>query len=484
MSKALTNLRQTLIALTQRGARAETVKTMRRAMAMLAKAARLPEGARTSQLAAIKDMADFHAEETAAWLQPTVANLARVAHGHESKQGFDACDIGIWLAIAEAAGIEAIPARCILDLTEDEHSSLTAFSRDDLKSMLGFVVHSADKNAAFAAGVAPTLGAALDAVRDPTQPAHQIDAAALIERCAAAMDEVPEGWMVRFARCGSENLKALSSCGAAGYTVPEVRFGSDLEVGPGWFRRGNRRCVDVADTRTVQASAEGPVGPRSFYARPWYRPAELIEADDPTRAGSKFAGKGFWPIELRAYVENGIVTGVSNYYPQIALPVTWHNAFLMLQARSKAQALADACTKMRLAPRYMDVEFARRMDPSKAPDGFLASLANFCGDAISFTCDFLWTDQPDSDGDISHRLVFLEAGPAATPVGGGHPCCFAGCGGPPKHGARLRTQGAAFSLMPHVNIFEPKTWTEGNSQGHILPWAEVEAIVAGGSSAR
>lgn len=479
MSGPLTKLRQTLIALTQRGARADTVKTIRRGLAMLANTARLPEVARNEQIGRIADLAAFHAHETGRWVQPTTVNLSKIASGHAFNAGFDACDIGIWLAIAEAAQIEAIPARRILELTEDEHSSLTAFSRDDMRSMLGFVAHSAERNSAFAAGVGPTLESMLDVVRDPTQADHDIDAAELVERCAAAMDEVPEGWMVRFSRCGSENLKALSSCGAAGYSVPEVRFGSDLEVGPGWFRRGNRRCVDVTDTRIVKASAEAPVGPHLFYARPWYRPTELVEADDPTRAGSAFAGKGFWPIELRAFVENGVVTGVSNYYPQIALPVTWHNAFLMLEARKKAQALADACTRAALYPRYMDVDFARQMDPAKAPEGFLASLEKFSGQAVSFTCDFLFTDHPDSDGDISHRLVFLEAGPAATPVGGGHPCCFAGCGGPPKHGARMRTQGAAFSLMPHVNIFEPRTWTDGDEAGHILSWAEVEAILVG-----
>lgn len=43
----------------------------------------------------------------------------------------------------------------------------------------------------------------------------------------------------------------------------------------------------------------------------------------------------------------------------------------------------------------------------------------------------------------------------------------------------MRTQGAAFSLMPHVNIFEPRTWTDGDEAGHILSWAEVEAILVG-----
>ena len=63
-------------------------------------------------------------------------------------------------------------------------------------------------------------------------------------------------------------------------------------------------------------------------------------------------------------------------------------------------------------------------------------------------------------------------------MGGGHPCAFAGCGGPPKYGAMLKTEGAAFSLMDHINIFEPKTWVDGDHAGHILTWDQVEALAA------
>src|SRR3546814_10810238 len=73
-----------------------------------------------------------------------------------------------------------------------------------------------------------------------------------------AMDEVPEEWMVRSNRCGSSELKALAGFGAIGHQVPEVRFGSNLEIGPGLVRVGNRRRVHVSDARTVQAAAQGP----------------------------------------------------------------------------------------------------------------------------------------------------------------------------------------------------------------------------------
>jgi hypothetical protein len=479
MPSALDRLRQTLIALTQRGARTETVKTIRRSLAVLARTARLSQSERAAELDGIAETAAFHNAETGAWAQPTPDTIAKIALGRKIDQGFDACDLGIWLAVAmRAGGIETIPAKRILSLTEDEMSALTAFSRDDLRHMAGFVAHSAEHNARFADGVIETLERSLATTRDPTQPDHAIDPAELVERCSAAMDDVPEGWMVRFARCGSENLKALASCGAAGWEVPEVRFSNDLEIGPGWFRRGNRRCVDVADARIVRAAAESPVGPKIFYARPWVKPARLTEADDPTRAASPLKGNGFWPVELRAFVKQGRVVGVSHYYPQADLPLTPRNARLMLDARAKAQKIADLCAALKLYPRLMDVEFARRIPAEKAPPGFHDNLAQFGREDVAFTCDFLETDRMPDGKPCEPHLVFLEAGPAVTPMGGGHPCAFAGCGGPPKFGAMLATEGAAFSLMDHVNIFEPSTWVEGDRTGHILTWPQVEALAA------
>src|SRR3546814_3453749 len=61
----------------------------------------------------------------------------------------------------------------------------------------------------------------------------EIDREQLEEQLFNAMDEVPEGWMVRSNRCGSSELKALAGFGAIGHQVPEVRFGSNLEIGPG-----------------------------------------------------------------------------------------------------------------------------------------------------------------------------------------------------------------------------------------------------------
>lgn len=476
MAKMLDAMRQPLIALTQKAGMRATVKLARDAAGLFAKGMRAPAKMVEETLTGISEKAQHHAEETGTWLKPSHEMEQRVAGSEVFNQGFDAADLGLWLALAEKAGLEAIPARPVLSLTEDEHGRLTALPKEMIEGLLGAVAFHGDKNPERAVAM---LDAFLQATADPLQAGGESDVAKLVERCCAAMDDVPEGWMVRFARCGSSNLKSLSGCGLAGPEAPETAFGPMLSVGPGWVRRGNRRFVDVGDERIVKASAQGPVGPRVFYARPWVQPARFVEADDPHRAGSPFAGKGMWPIELRAFVQNGQVIGVSNYYPQIAMDVDAPNARLMLEARDKAQALADLASEMKLWPRYMDIEFARRMKPkvaAKMPAGFLEGLErDFGREDVAFTCDFLEVD----DGAGGRKLVLLEAGPAASPVGGGHPCCFAGVSGPPTFGTPPGVHGVAFAKLDHVDMMEPATWRApepDEMEGRILSWNDVEVI--------
>src|SRR3546814_13635121 len=80
----------------------------------------------------------------------------------------------------------------------------------------------------------------------------EIDREQLEEQLFNAMDEVPEGWMVRSNRCGSSALKALAGFGAIGHQVPEVRFGPYPELGPGGVRVGNGRRIRVFGSLTVQ----------------------------------------------------------------------------------------------------------------------------------------------------------------------------------------------------------------------------------------
>lgn len=117
-------------------------------------------------------------------------------------------------------------------------------------------------------------------------------------------------------------------------------------------------CLD--DPRAIDILYEYPRHNVGLLARPWVK---------------AMYHQG-WPIEFRVFVRDGRVQGISNYYPQIALP-EWCRATAIT---------AGMLTEKLEAP---------------APD---------------FTADWLAAE----DG----SLIFLEGGPPHTPSWGAHPCCF------------------------------------------------------------
>jgi hypothetical protein len=387
------------------------------------------------QLEAIQEMADRHEAETAGWVAPEV-----LAQGRGGR--FDACDLRHWLALAGRAGVPAVPAREILSLSEAEIA--VASGRIELPAVLARRLQKVAREQFPDA--------------EASAPEETPDPEAVREKLAAAMDEVPYGYMVRHVRCGPSSLKALAGCGASGPEAPEVRFGADLEVGPGWVRLGNRRLVDAADKRFVEGYSQGPNGPSVFVARPWVQASRFFVGEDPHRHGTQFAGKGVWPAEWRAFVENGEVIGVSSYYAWCG-QATPENARMALKVRAAAQRIIDETRRQNAVPVYMDVEFVR--DSAHFTD----VAARFPRDAIACTLDFIET----KDGGSEDGLLFLEGGPAYTRAGGGHPCGFAGL---------ERPEGVAFTMMPGVCLGDPKTWKEGDRTGRILSWAEVEDLAA------
>lgn len=464
--RVIGRLQQAVVALTLRSDRAQGVATERRALAMLLRGLRRGRAALALDLSGLRSMAERHREEVSTWVGPDA--LERGEGGP-----FDACDLRCWLALARRAGVPAIPAREVLRLSESDMAALSGLVQAPGDDPGDHPVPSEEDAAA--------LGDVADALVEVVGRTSPVDPEDLRERLAAAMDDVPEGWMVRSARCGSSTLKSLSGMGLAGPVAPEVRFGPEVEVGPGWRRVGNRRMVDAADARTREVYAEGPGGDLAFLARPWARPARLVRCDDPNRAPTPIAGPGWWPLEFRCYVVGGVVEGVSSYFSWLPLEADPANARLMLEARALAQRVADEAVAQRALPRYMDLEFARASThPSIRDDARQqAMLAEFGRDEVAFTLDLL-----EVEGPTGPRLVVLEGGPGATPHGGGHTTGFSGVGGPPLRGTRPRTEGAAFSSMPHVVIADMTTWRDGDATGRILTWAEVEALAAGGASGR
>lgn len=246
--------------------------------------------------------------------------------------------------------------------------------------------------------------------------------------------------------------------------MPDVPFGPDVEVGPGWVRKGNRRRVAPEDLRTVTSAAQGPVGATSFLARPWVKSSRYFVHEDPHRVETPLKGPGVWPAEWRAFVEDGVVVGVSSYYSWIG-EANPENAVVALDVRDLAQKVADKATELSMWPRYMDIEFLRTSTNPQIVDSeqVQATLDHFGREKVAFTLDFIETE---------HGLLMLEGGPPNTPFGGGHPCGFAGCGGPPKFGNKTQTVGVAFRNMPHVLPGDHKTWEDGDRDGYILGWDE------------
>lgn len=430
-------LRQALIAITRKADIIETAKDLGTlARTMLSRRRSLPQ-----MLDGLDEAQAFHAAETTTWI--SAESISEGQHGP-----FDACDLLAYLEIAKAAGVASVPARVILSITEDEADMASGkVALDDPRSrrILG------------------KLSRSLPASAPAASNADSVDPEALSEKLMVAMDEIPEGWMVRHARAGGGNLKALAGSGVAGGEVPEVKFGPNLEIGPGWVRVGNRRMVDLRDRRTVQAIAEGPGGETRFVARPWVKAARWRVGDDPHRQGTPFAGKGAWPCEWRAFIVDGKVIGVSNYYGWLG-EATPLDARMALGVRELAQAMADLMVARRLFPRFMDTEFARRR-----PE-FAEKLSDFGREQVACTLDFIETEG---------GLMFLEGGPPHSPFGGGHCCAFAGTRGAPVIGNAMDVSGVAFKLLPDVLLADMASWKNGENAdraGSILDWAAVELL--------
>lgn len=446
----LSKIKQLIVGLAQQGDAEASGRETRFAVVGAAAAARSP-GRFKSLLDGISAGAEAHAAITDQWLEPEQINAGETGP-------FDACDLRAWLLIAEAANIEAIPATEILRLTDEEVEALGGII--DL-SQSPRTKRAAAAISKAAAGLASELAAHDDNLANHDTPAKKpIDIEKLQERLFSAMDNLPSQWMVRSHLCGNTNLKALAGCGLLEDAMPEARFGSNLEIGPGWVRIGNRRRIDVSDHRTTQAYIRSAHRGLTYLARPWVKASRFLHGTDPHRAGTPFGDQGAWPAEWRAFVKNGQVVGVASYYgwADEATPAT---ARTVLNVRSNAQKLANTCSQMKLVPQYIDLEMLRR-------NGNSAEIIGDWDDGeISFTADFIETDE---------GLVLLECGPGATPVGGGHPCAFAGCGGLPRHGNPPATEGAAFRIMEHINLGDPSTWHDGNRNGCILTWEEVLSL--------
>jgi hypothetical protein len=342
-----------------------------------------------------------------------------------------------------------VPAREILSLHEDELSVLT-----------GPVSLPEPVRQRISAGLTRVLGDDLPSADAPATP----DLETLTNRLFDAMDEVPSGWMVRSHLCGPSTLKTFAGAGVITSAEDTVQAGPTLEVGPGWVREGNRRRVDATDARYVELFPQGHGDTIAYLARPWVEAGRRVTCEDPHRHGTPFAGKGSWPCEWRVFVRNGKVTGVAFYYGW-AGEATPENTRRALEAAALAQKMVDHGVALGLQPRMMDLVLAAT---GKAATHPTVAQALTYQEGFSCTLDFVET----VDG-----MMLLEGGPAHTPMGGGHPCAFAGVGATATS-AYADTTGVALRLMPHVILADPNTWVDGDRTGSILTWEEAKDLAA------
>jgi hypothetical protein len=403
----------------------------------------------------IAKVAAFCEAEAGSWLDPE-----DIAAGKSG--GFDACDLRHWLTLSKKAGVPYVPARQILSLHEDDLSLIDGEIEipDHLRETLRRRLASS----------APELleGPPPERMSDEMRNARR---AAIGSALYDAMDEIPEGWMVRSNISGSSMLKAMAGAGVIEAASDSARFSADIEVGAGWVRTGNRRRIDATDSRFIDTFAGGHKPVIHYLARPWMEAARRFEGPDPHRHGTVFAGKGSWPSEWRVFVENGRVTGVASYYAWCG-EATPENAAMALEAADLAQRIVDAATGQGLSSRFMDLEILRDGASSRSLENprIRDSLARFPRDGVNCTLDFLEV--------AGQGLMLLEGGPAHMPIGGGHPCAFAGFRAKPGTGVASCTEGVALRLMDHVTLADPGTWSHGDAEDRILSWDEARALAA------
>ncbi len=143
---------------------------------------------------------------------------------------------------------------------------------------------------------------------------------------------------------------------------------------PHWRKEFSELILD--DPRTFDIILEYPRPTIPIWRRPWIRP-QIIEN---------------YPVEYRAYVYDGAIAGISNYYPQRELPSFPEQ---LAAVREYTAKLIGA-----LKPPFLWhlVQTEQRVSPG----------------GLDFTADYIVT--------ANGNMLFLEGGPSHET--GAHPCCF------------------------------------------------------------
>jgi hypothetical protein len=437
---SISEIRSFFVKITKRAEDREMMKSIGKLRAMLF---RNPLKA----VARIREIASY--AETHDDLLRRLDDMPGLIAGHVKV--FNAFDIRPYLFIAAQTDVPFIPATEVLRMAWDDMSQLST----------KFTITGGleKKAAAFEKALLEEFPELDELEREPKTLTSRQE---LLERITAALDDQPNNIMVRHTGCGPSSLKTLVGVGYGQTTdkdsqAPEAAVGAGVVVGPGWVRLGNRRIIDVMDHRFITCGyTPNHTGDQVFLARPWIQPSRYWEARDPHRENTPIAGAGRWPCEWRCFIANGVVTGVSAYYPW-ACSMTTEDAQMALEVRRRAQVIADKATELRLTSANPEVEMTRLTRRCTAED--LAKLTEIQPDGFTCTIDMIET----KDGP-----TLIEGGPYQ-----GHPCGFAG---------KQHRDGIAFRTMPHINLMNEK-FVDGDSSGVHMSWDDCREKALEGASA-
>ena len=184
-------------------------------------------------------------------------------------------------------------------------------------------------------------------------------------RLAAAQREIHEklrpGHMFRFDFCAPLELKIRMSNGQPGLHPDMTR-------------------VNFDDPRAYTLLFEQPRELIPVHQRPWINPTMLDG----------------YPVEYRAFVREGKLQGISNYYPQRPLPMNNFHIQVITQLTAQLTEAAKTPFLWNESPMKPWVETRYGLD------------------GVHFTADFMVTQEDN--------VLFIEGGPPHEM--GAHPCCF------------------------------------------------------------
>ena len=179
------------------------------------------------------------------------------------------------------------------------------------------------------------------------------------------------GTMLRWDCCASADLKHLMAHGR----VPKDEAAELQSL--------------TIDERIYEIAGEYPRQDLPVWQRPWIR-EQLLIIDR-------------YPVEYRAFVRRGEVSGISSYYPQRPLR----------RNETEIDAVRDAARRL---SEGLEGPLAWPMPIHGHPEAPAPGQVLSGKDGVHFTADFMIT----TDG----RTLLLEGGPPH--FAGGHPCCFEG----------------------------------------------------------